>query len=270
MNSSDSSSKSTPSKAGVNGLFNQKRDNMMPALWADIQDFIYKDVTLKLFIEHIWGLPPETITKLLSADWTLDEMAFAQYKNVLDPSNTLREPDLHAPFCAIASKLVLDAHIVLGILAANLVEHFWDGNGTTILSRKYTKRKPDLLSLWGPVPNWAKMRSALEFKIETIPNNAESSVSLPVISEDLLLPKPDRTPRHPQEISNNRRVKKQKDPGHHSQAATISTERTSRISSQTQVPLVSTTTPPLLLALRASSSGGLLKMTMTLCLWLLP
>jgi len=164
-------------------------------------------------------------------------MAFAQYENVLDPSNTLREPDLHAPFRAIASKLVLDAHIVLGILDANLVEHFWDGNGTTILSSKYTKQKPDLLSLWGPVPNWAKTRSALEFRIEMIPNNAESSVSLPVISEDLFLPKPDRTPpRQPQEISLNRRVKKQKDPGRHSRAATISTERTSRISSADSGP----------------------------------
>ena len=47
-------------------------------------------------MEHIWGVPPETITKLFAADWTLDETAFAQYKNVLDSSNTLKETDLHA------------------------------------------------------------------------------------------------------------------------------------------------------------------------------
>ena len=50
----------------------------------DIQGYVYNDVTLKHFVEHIWGVPPETITKLLAADWTLDETVFAQYEDVLD------------------------------------------------------------------------------------------------------------------------------------------------------------------------------------------
>ena len=56
------------------------------------------------------GVSPATITKLLAARWTQDEISFAEYENVLDPSN-----NLHAPFCTIASKLVRDAHIVLGV-----------------------------------------------------------------------------------------------------------------------------------------------------------
>ena len=107
-------------------------------------------------MEHIWGVPPETITKLFAADWTLDETAFAQYENVLDSSNTLKETDLHALFGAIAARLVLNAHIVLGMSGVDLAKHFWDGKGTAVLSSQYTKQKPDLLSLWGTVPNCVK------------------------------------------------------------------------------------------------------------------
>ena len=125
---------------------------MIRALQADIQGYVYNDVTLKHLVEHIWGVPPETITKLLAADWTLDETVFAQYENVLDPSNTLKKTDLHAPFWAIAARLVLDAHIVLGMSGVDLAEHFWDGKGTAIISSQYMKQKPNLLSLWGTVP----------------------------------------------------------------------------------------------------------------------
>ena len=139
MDLSDSSSMSTLSKARMNGLTDQKQDNMIHVLRADIQGYVYNDVTLEHFVEYIWGVPPEKITKLLAADWTLDETALAQYENVLDLSNILKETDLHAPFQAIASKLVLDAHIVLGMSGVDLAEHFWDGKGTAILSSQYTK-----------------------------------------------------------------------------------------------------------------------------------
>ena len=42
---------STPYKAGVNGLLNQKLDNMIHAIRADIRHYFYKDVALKDFIE---------------------------------------------------------------------------------------------------------------------------------------------------------------------------------------------------------------------------
>ena len=52
-----------------------------------------------------------------------------------------------------------------------------------MISSKYTKRKPDLLSLWSSVPEWTKTRSPVEFKIESISNVGGSSLSLPVITE---------------------------------------------------------------------------------------
>ena len=136
-------------------------------------------------------MPPETITKLLAADWTLDKTAFAQYENVLDFSNTLKETDLHAPFQAITARLVLNAHIVLGMSGVDLAEHFWDGKGAAVLSSQYTKLKPDLLSLWVTVPNLAKMRSPLQFKIEKAASS--SSVPLFVIFKDSLVPQSQTT-----------------------------------------------------------------------------
>ena len=95
----------------------------------------------------------------------------------------MKEPDLHVPFRTIVSQLVLDARIVLGMLGTGLVEQFWDGTGTTILSSKYMRQKPDLLSLWGPVPSRANTKGFVEFKIEAVSNNA----GLSVISEDSLV-----------------------------------------------------------------------------------
>ena len=59
-------------------------------------------------------LQASTIERFLFTEWTLDATEFDRYEYVLDPSNALREPDLHAPFRTIASNLVLDSDRLLG------------------------------------------------------------------------------------------------------------------------------------------------------------
>lgn len=62
---------------------------MIPAIRAEIRDYLYKDVALEDF-----SILPQTI---LAARWTMDKISFYEYENVLD--NRLKEPDLHP--CAI-------------------------------------------------------------------------------------------------------------------------------------------------------------------------
>ena len=73
--------------------------------------------------------------------WTLDEIGFAEYENVLNPSM------LH--FQVAPSPLnCCSMHISCWECSyTRLVDQFWNGDGTTVFLNKYANRKPDLLSL---------------------------------------------------------------------------------------------------------------------------
>lgn len=68
-------------------------------------------------------------------------------------------------------KLVRDAHTLLGNADVTLVEQCWDGNGTAVISSKYTKWKPDFLSLWGSIPEWTKTRRVIPKVCEGLKRN---------------------------------------------------------------------------------------------------
>lgn len=177
----------TPSKAGVNGLLNQKPDNVIPGI-----------TRLRLQRCRPWSLywtnmehTSSTITRLLAARWTLDEIKFAEYENIL--GNRLQKPDLHAPFCTIASKLVRDAHSVLGMSGARSVEHFKNGN-----IKQIYKTKPNLHSLWlfWPPSSAKKSKSCSSSRSRPYRIVLDPLLLSPCLLslKELLVPKPQRTP----------------------------------------------------------------------------
>ncbi|KAJ3538974.1 hypothetical protein NMY22_g4948 [Coprinellus aureogranulatus] len=134
-------------------------------LKVEIGPFRHTNIDLGLFVQHVWGVPPDDIQNLLAAEFTLEASDVTTYRLIT------KENELHQPFLKFADFLLKGAVQLLEKEFDDVHSvTFWDGKGNKILVQDGRERKPDLLGLWKPgvpnseIPKWNNVKAVIEFK----------------------------------------------------------------------------------------------------------
>uniref|UniRef100_A0A8H7XZA7 Fungal-type protein kinase domain-containing protein n=1 Tax=Psilocybe cubensis TaxID=181762 RepID=A0A8H7XZA7_PSICU len=104
-------------------------------LKSDLDDHILDNVSVAHFVEHVWGLGPAKVSKILDTQFQLPEDLLKEYLHILNNS-TKQEFTLHKPFRGISRALLKSVCDHFDLPHTVLQTYFWDGNGTTYVSHE--------------------------------------------------------------------------------------------------------------------------------------